>query len=293
MIVFYLIFAMIFANTDQPASSINESFSIKLSHLDVSTSISNPDRVVEIDQMRSRHQLRMSWEFSLLDTESLYCYISRYHSIKSEDEKGNPFVRSKVRDPYPPMHFQWMGKDSRGNRTERVKQKGGLGTTNTCDRIPPTINRLEINLPMWKAKRIEHVTVPITADKVWQPLPNGAKVMAVIEPEYSRVMIYREHSLSDTGDPVPPPFHISSILQEDGTDLRGTSRASLEGLVPDNPEQAGTKKIVYIKQRYAPEREMPGYVVLAVVHEYEQVNVQFILEDAVLGDFVPFDKILP
>jgi len=300
MQIFQLIFASLALAMTQPSLTMHaedEAISVKLLHARASTNISTLNRSEDLGDMRGVHEFAVSLEISAKDSESLYCLYSRNYSVVSQDEHGKPFVRSRAHEQVPPFGFSWLGQDLEGSFFERVRKSINLGFTNKCDRIPSSVDLFEVQFPVWKAKEVEHVTVLITQDKVWQTLPNGSRVMAVItndRGEYKNVSIYRENALSENGDLIPPPFHISKVVKEDGEELRhlgGTPKK--RGLNPDNPEQAHIKKIIRFDQRFHPERDTPESVVIAVVHEYEDMHVRFRLEDFSLGETVSYDKVSP
>lgn len=284
----------------QPSLTIqaeDDAIDVKLIHIRASTNISMPNQSGDLEKTRGQHELAVTYEISVDDADSLYCMYSRDYSIVSQDEQGKPFVRSKAHEQRPPFGFVWLGQDLEGSFFERVRRGIDLGFANSCDRIPSSIGLFEVQFSVWKAKKIEHVTIPITQDKVWQTLPNGSRVMAVITGDrgaYENVSVYRENVLSENGDIIPPPFHISKVIKEDGEELRhlgGTPKKS--GLISENPEQAHIKKIIKFDQRFFPERDAPKSVVIAVVHEYEDMHVRLRLEDFLLGEMVPYDKISP
>lgn len=295
----YIVFVFVFLAGlgESAASTGDDPFQSRLVQLSSTTNLLIPDERNRLDQIYGSHELRLSWEVMCSDSDSLYCFYPSYYSIESEDNEGNPFVRAKIHEQLPPYRVIWMGQHQDGTHVEGVVNEHRLGIHAACDRVPPEVHRLALNMPAWRVLKMERVRVPVTEERVWQDLPNGSRVMVVIEPEYGKyknIAIYREHSFSDNYVPAPPPFHLTMFTQTDGAALqKWAGHSKNAGLVPENPAEASSKRVALIRQRFDPETESPNAAELSVVYEYEQFDLKVTVEHTPLGDAPPRDQVTP
>lgn len=298
MILNRIIIGMCLLALSSLAKAQNEAFRIDLSSVNASTRLSYVDSKGAPREVRASHDLRISWGLECLEGESLYCFYPRVFNVHSEDDQANPFVRTVPRDSLPPSQVTWVGEmQSVVRGLESLSVKNRFGASFVCDRLPSEVKLIEVEVPVWKAKRTERVVVPITQERVWQTLPNGSRVMFIVKDDYGkhkRIAVYREHAFSVDHEVKPPPFLLVRFVEDgDSEGLRRAPSLSRGSLLPDNPADADTKRVVFIEQRFDPEYATPTSVELVVVHEYEQVDLKFRVEDLALGDAVPYDKVAP